>query len=256
MLTGWTRADARADHVAIGASLTVVATAALATGPGRAIALETGAAIPGMAILAFLTLCLFAVVEVLDRRWQVDREWTRKLAHVGAGLIALLAPVFFRTPWPMLMLTALFAALLLASRRIGVLAPLHPRGRPGEGDLVYAAGLYATFALASDARGFQIAVLILALADPAAALAGRAFGRRRFRALATTRSLEGSLAFAAVAMFITVALLASAGLPFGETLVRAVALTVATALVEAMSPAGLDNLTIPLVAILVLRLLE
>ena len=255
MLSGWPRREVLADQVAVGAALAVVATAVVATSPSRAIAHETGAAIPGMAILAFLTLCLFATVEMLDRWWRVDREWTRKLAHVGAGLIALLAPLLFLTPWPMLILTASFAGLLLASRRIGILAPLHPRGRRGEGDLVYAAGLYAAFALANDTRSFQIAVLILALADPAAALAGQAFGRRRFRAFATTRSLEGSLAFAAVAVVIAVALLGSAGLPLGAVLVRAIVLAAATALVEAMSPAGLDNLTIPLVAILVLQLL-
>jgi dolichol kinase len=249
------RWDALADRLALGAALAVVATAAVATPPSRAIVAETSAAIPGMAILAFLTLCLFAIVELLDRWWRVDREWTRKLAHVGAGGIALLAPVLFRTPWPMLILTVSFAGLLLASRRIGILAPLHPSGRRGEGDLVYAAGLYAAFALANDTRGFQIAVLILALADPAAALAGRAFGRRHFRAFATTRSLEGSLAFAAVAVVIVFALQASAGLPLGVVLVRAIVLAAATTFVEAMSPAGLDNLAIPLVAILVLQLL-
>jgi phytol kinase len=255
VLSGWPQWQARSDQLAVGAALAVVAAAAAATPSTRAIAHETGWAIPGIAILAFHALCLFAIVEMLDRWWHVDREWTRKLAHVGAGFIALLAPLFFSTPWPMLILTASFAGLLLLSRRIGVLAPLHPRGRRGEGDLVYAAGLYAAFALAQDTHAFQIAVLILALADPAAALAGRTFGRRRFRAFATTRSLEGSLAFAAVAAVIALALLAAAGLSLGAALVGAFVLAAATTLVEALSPAGLDNVTIPLAAILLLRLL-
>lgn len=254
MLSRWPRWEARADQLAVGAALAVVATAAVATPPSRAIAHESGPALLGIAILALLTLCLFAIVELLDRWWRVDREWTRKVAHVGAGLIALLAPLFFVTPWPMLILTVSFAGLLLVSRRLGVLAPLHPQGRRGEGDLVYAAGLYAAFALADDTRGFQIAVLILALADPVAALAGRTVGHRRFRAFATTRSLEGSLAFAVVALVIVLALLGSAGLPLSAVLLRASVLAAATTLVEATSPAGLDNLTIPLAAILVLRL--
>jgi dolichol kinase len=254
VLNSW-RPDAVADRIAVGAALAIVAVAAAATPASRGIAQETATAVVGMAILAFLTLCLFAIVEVLDRWWQVDREWTRKLAHVGAGLLALLAPLFFTTPWPMLVLTASFAGLLLASRRIGVLAPLHPRGRRGEGDLVYAAGLYAAFALAPDTLAFQIAVLILALADPAAALAGRTFGHRHFRAFATTRSLEGSLAFGLVAFVAAVALLASAGLPLGAVVARAIVLAATTALIEAISPAGIDNLTIPLAAILVVQLL-
>lgn len=255
MLSRARRWDGAADRVAVAAALAVVAIAAARTSPGGAILDEAGAAIPGMAILAFLTLCLFAIVELVDRWWRVDREWTRKLAHVGAGLIALLAPLFFRTPWPMLLLTASFAGLLLASRRLGVLAPLHPSGRRGEGDLVYAAGLYAAFAFADGPRTFAIAVLILALADPAAALGGRAFGRRQFRALGTTRSLEGSLVFGAVASVIVVAVLTAAGLPLGVIVMRAAVLASATAVAEALSPAGLDNLSIPLVAIFVLRLM-
>lgn len=254
MLSSWPRRAARADWLAVGSALAVVVTVALMTPASRAITRETDAAIAGIAFLSFLTFCLFAIVELLDRSWRVDREWTRKLAHVGAGLIALLAPLLFHTPWPMLVLTASFAGLLLASRRIGILVPLHPRGRRGEGDIVYAAGIYAAFALADDTIGFQTAVLILALADPAAALAGRAFGRRRFRAVGTTRSLEGSLAFAAVAFVIAVALFGLAGLSLGAVLIRAIGLAAATSAVEAASPAGLDNVTIPLMATLVLRL--
>jgi phytol kinase len=256
VLTSWPRRDARADWLAVGAALSVVVTAAAVTPPTRAITHETNAAIAGIAFLAFLTFCLFAIVDLLDRWWRIDQEWSRKLAHVGTGLIALLAPVLFQTPWPMLVLTASFAGLLLVARQVGILVPLHPRGRRGEGDLVYAAALYGAFALADDAIGFQTAVLILALADPAAALAGRTFGRRHFHAFATTRSLEGSLVFVAVAFVVAVALFGFAGLPLGAVLIRATGLAAATSVVEAVSPAGLDNLTIPLMAIFVLRLLE
>lgn len=250
MLSALARRDVLADRSALAGCALAVLGAALATSPSRALARETDGAIGGMALLAFLVLCLFTLVELLDRWSKLELEWTRKIAHVGVGLIALLAPVLFRTPWPMLVLTASFAIVLLASRRIGLLEPLHPHGRRGAGDLTYAAGVYVAFALADDAASFQIAVLVLALADPAAALVGRAAGRWRFRMLGTSRTLEGTLAFVLVALAVGAIFAAVTGL----TPAVVVALALATASAEAVSPAGMDNLTIPLAALLVLRL--
>ncbi len=255
MLRSRLHRDVLADFTAVGAFFAVATTLALATSQTDAFMRETATALPGMVVLAVLMLALFGLVEVLDRSWRLDRERTRKLGHVGAGLIALLAPALFHTPWPMLLLTASFAGILVASRRIGVLEPLHPAGRRGAGDLAYAAGLYAAFALAAGSSlAFQIAVLVLALADPAAAFAGRAIGRTRYRALHTTRSLEGSLAFLVVAFLVTAPLLATLGLAFGVVALRAITVAMATAIVEALSPGGLDNLTVPVAAVLALGL--
>ncbi len=251
MLSALARRDVLADRTALAGCALAVLGAALATSPSRALARETEGAIAGMALLAFLVLCLFSIVELLDRWSKLELEWTRKVAHVGVGLIALLAPALFRTPWPMLVLTASFAIVLLASRRIGVLEPLHPRGRRGAGDLTYAAGVYVAFALADDAASFQLAVLVLALADPAAALIGRAAGRRRFHMLGTSRTFEGTLAFVLVALVVGGVFAAVAGLAPAMI----VALALVTAAAEAVSPPGLDNLTIPLAAVFVLRLL-
>jgi phytol kinase len=153
----------------------------------------------------------------------------------------------------MLLLTGAFALFLLASRRLGVLGSLHPRGRAGAGDLVYPAGLYTAFLLADgDALAFQLSVLVLALADPAAAVVGQRFGRLRYRLAGVTRSLEGSLGFAATAFAVTaIALLASGRLNAAAVLLCAGAVAVAVASLEAVSPPGLDNLAIPLGTLLV-----
>ena len=217
---------------------------------------ETLAAGRGMATLAVLILALFGLIELIDRTGRVDREWTRKLGHVGAGSIALLAPSLLRSHWPMLALTAGFAALLLGARYVNVLAPLHPKGRRGAGDLTYPAGLYAAFVLAgSNAVAFRIGVLVLALADPAATLAGRRSGRGRFELFGTPRSRAGSAAFAVVAAVATATLLVGSGGAIAPSLARAAAVAAATTVAEAISPSGLDNLTIPVVAVVALAVL-
>jgi phytol kinase len=207
--------------------------------------------VAGTAVLATATLALLGSVELLERRWRPDPEIPRKLAHVGAGGIACCAPLLVTTHWAMLFLTGSFALVLLTARRLGLLGSLH--GRAGAGDVVYPAGVYAAFVLAGgDALLFQLSVLVLALADPAAALVGRRFGRVRYRLAGVTRSLEGSLGFAATAFAVTVlALTASGRLGAAAALLCASAVAVIVASLEAASPPGLDNLAVPVGTLLV-----
>jgi dolichol kinase len=209
--------------------------------------------VAGTAVLAAATVALLGLVELVERRWRPHPEIPRKLAHVGGGLIACCAPLLFTTHWAMLFLTGSFALLLLATRRLGLLGSLHPRGRAGAGDLVFPAGLYAAFVLADgDALLFQLSALVLALADPAAALVGQRFGRWRYRLAGVTRSLEGSLGFAATAFAVTVlALVASGRLGAAAALLCASAVAVIVASLEAVSPPGLDNLAVPVGTLLV-----
>jgi phytol kinase len=199
----------------------------------------------GTVVLGAGTFTLLGLVELVERRWQPHPEIPRKLAHVGAGGIACCAPFLITSHWAMLLLTGSFALVLLAARRFGLLGSLH--GRAGAGDLVYPAGIYAAFVLADgDALLFQVSVLVLALADPAAALVGRRFGRHRYRLAGVTRSLEGSLGFAATAFGITaVALAASGRLGTAAALLCACVVAVVVASLEAASPPGLDNLAVP-----------
>jgi phytol kinase len=96
-----------------------------------------------------------------------------------------------------------------------------------------------------DHRGAVLAgIAALALADPAAALIGTRFGQRRFERWAHGRSLEGSLAFLAIAG-VTSAWIA-ASIPGGAMPIRiGVGCGLAGAVAEAVSPPGYDNVTVP-----------
>jgi phytol kinase len=103
---------------------------------------------------------------------------------------------------------------------------------------------------------FCIPVLTLALADAAAALVGTRHGAHRFGGLAGEKSLEGSAAF-----FVTAFLCVCVPLrlwPEGGwawTLLLSLDLAALLTLVEALSGHGLDNLAVPLAALLLLRTL-
>lgn len=89
--------------------------------------------------------------------------------------------------------------------------------------------------------------------DALAALMGRRFGRRYYTVMGSTRSLEGSLVMfcaSALTTFLALALL-GAHKSLGIALVTALGATLA----EAIAPWGLDNLTIPAAAAVLLALL-
>ena len=124
----------------------------------------------------------------------------------------------------------------------GALAHAHERHRINSSTW-YATALLILSLLTSPAVS-AIAVAVLGIGDPVAALIGRRFGRTQLRA---GRSLEGTSAFV-VSASLTAFLVATALLPgtLGLRAVVAVVAGVSGALAEVFSTRADDNLTIPL----------
>jgi len=95
---------------------------------------------------------------------------------------------------------------------------------------------------------YAIAMLALAFGDAAGGLVGRRYGRHHFRVWGTTRSMEGSAATFIVTAVLTGIILALTMTPGGALLIG-LAVGGAVAMVEAASPRGTDNITVPIAAL-------
>lgn len=142
---------------------------------------------------------------------------------------------------------ALFVAFALG-RVLRLCAHVGGVPRVTFGELFFALGIIAT-AVISNGRVelFQMGMLILALADPLAAVIGIGFGRHEYQVLGEVRTYEGSLA-----CFVTVALVLAA---FGVSVPIAIPLALVLTAVEAVSPRGSDNLFLPSLTVLAISLL-
>jgi dolichol kinase len=111
-------------------------------------------------------------------------------------------------------------------------------------------GIAAAYVLTGgQVPGYPIAVLALALGDPAAAVAGRRFARRYATIWGTRRSLEGSAVACLVSIGVTaVVLVVAGGVDPPSLFATSLAVGVSVALAEATSPRGFDNVTISVVA--------
>ena len=93
---------------------------------------------------------------------------------------------------------------------------------------------------------YVVPIVVLTLADAAAALVGVAFGRLRYSTVGGSKSLEGSATFLGVAFLCAgMSLLVSGDHGYREAFAIAVALAIATTILEAVASKGLDNILVP-----------
>jgi phytol kinase len=214
-----------------------------------------------VSLVAYLAafLALFAALEVCARRQLLGPEATRKLLHTGSGLMTLSFPYVFHTVWPVMLLTAATAAFLAVAR---FARPLRARltgvttgvGRVSCGELYFPLSVAVLFwlTIGHDPLLFVIPILVLTLADATGAIVGARYGLTPYTG--SSKSLEGSAAFAVVAFFcIHVPLLAWSSVGRVESLLIAATLALLVLLLEGSAWRGLDNFFIPIGGYLLLR---
>ncbi|MBK9710508.1 MAG: phosphatidate cytidylyltransferase [Kouleothrix sp.] len=213
---------------------------------------------------------LIGIAEALRRALGVSQELTRKLVHVGAGMwvFGVLA-LFDHWQWGVLPFATFIAANYLFYRTRVFSSMDGDDSTPGT--VYFALALTLLFGLLWRPEGpldrAPVAVagaMALTWGDAMAALVGRRFGRHRYRIWGSVRSWEGSAALFVVAgatIWLALTLLPGSGLSphapaigGGQALLAALAGAAAAAIVEALSPHGTDNLSVPLVAAAVVLL--
>ena len=219
-------------------------------------------ALKNLVLLGSCYAYIFLVIFVTGRIGRsLSRNSSRKFLHVMIGNLPFLIPFFtynelplnfpFFVAVPFVFVTFLvspYSPVKSLSRRIPELTEVTEGGH--QLGLVFYAISYTVLALFFSATPFIIAAGILPMAygDAAASLVGEKFGRHQFKIFAK-KSVEGSFAMFAVSLAsLTISLLFFSAfylfsLPVSIMTALAVA-TVAT-VAEAITPRGIDNITVP-----------
>jgi dolichol kinase len=213
---------------------------------------------------ALVALSLVAVSAlVLAARWGLRirpaaTAAIRKAVHIAVGAWTIVVtPLFQSLGWALVppVLSAVGLGLPRTRALLPRLAetPAHARGL-----WAYPLGVALVYLLFWDApprAAIVAAVVALAFADPAAAILGTRCGQRKYRGWGGGRTLEGSLAFLAVAAVgIGIVAHQAAGGAFPWRM--GIGCGAAGAVAEAATPSGWDILTIPLVVATVYRVLS
>lgn len=217
--------------------------------------------VQGALLLSAISITILLIGELIGRSTPIPPEVTRKVAHVGSGVVVLLLPVMLESAWTVMAMAAGFGLLLGGTHIAGLLPSVHDVNRGIGGVVWYPIAAWLCYVLAfeilhTDYRVYAIAVFVLALADTAGAVVGRRWGLHHYPAgTGHLRTIEGSLAVA-VATLACVAVPLALGdgrVTAAEAFLVAYVTAVAVAVAEGVSRWGADNVSIPLVALVVVN---
>lgn len=190
---------------------------------------------------------LFALAEWLRVKGR-SVEVTRKFIHVGSGTITLFFTLLFSSHWPVLIMTVLCCVALLLVRLRRPLGSLHGVDRRSWGEICFPLGIYLAFYFADlynvlDLYPFAVAYLIFA--DSAAAVIGKRYGSQYYYLGEERKSIVGSVVFFSVAFMI--------GYVATGSISSAMLTAALLMLLESTATKGVDNLVLPLAALVMLH---
>lgn len=187
--------------------------------------------------------------EQLHQRGKVNPEVIRKVVHIGAGNVILLA-WWLKTPaWLGIGASILFSILTFLSYRLPILPSINGIGRKSLGTFFYAVSiglLMALFWLTGYPHFAVLGVLIMTWGDGLAALIGQRFGKHPYQLWGMQKSWEGSFTMALVSFVVSSLTLLIAQGNIWQTWFVALVVALVATLLEAFSKYGIDNLTVPL----------
>ena len=200
--------------------------------------------------MVYLILSVFAVLAVLlfsewgwRRRWFAN-EVGRKFVHITVGSFVAFWPFFL--DWTYIQLLSLaFFAVAIVSMRIKLFKAIHSVQRPTYGEIFFALTVGMLTVVTHNKGIYAAALLQMSLADGFAAIFGNKYGKgNTYRIFDHFKSVVGTGVFVVTSVVILVGynLLAGGSL----SAIEIAAIVGVAALLENITPLGLDNLAVPL----------
>jgi len=204
---------------------------------------------------------IFAIIGLAEgmRRWRgYGSGFTRKVIHIGVGMMSWGLHWFFDNPWFFVFAAFSFMVINFLDWRYGFFAAMASSDRSNLGTVYFPLAAAVVAYIFWDRPPLMVAALMpLTWGDGMAPVIGKLYGRRHYKVHTSTRTLEGSLGFFVAGLLFTwLALWLMGGVPDISPAVAflpALVIMLITTLIEAVSIWGIDNLTITAAAILILQ---
>ena len=200
------------------------------------------------AVAAWLSLLAVSALAV-RRRWNGQREWSRKLVHIGTGAVVPIAWLFGIAQAIAVPAAGSITVLAALNHRIRVLPAIEDVDRQSYGTIAYGASITALLWIYWPQQPAAVAagVLVMALGDGLAGLLGPLVPSFSWRIWQQRKSVVGTSAMALASLLVllvlrAIALSQGSAAPPPEALLG---ITAAAVLLEQCAVLGLDNFTVP-----------
>ena len=214
-----------------------------------------------IAVVGLWMVGVLALALLVRRRWPEQREWSRKLVHMGTGPVVLFAWALQIERGIALPVAAAVTVLTALNHRFRLLPAVEDVGRPSYGTIAYGASITVLLALFWPAQPAAVAagVLVMAFGDGLAGLLGPLVRSPSWSLFGQRKSLvgTGAMAIASASVLTLLWILpapggavsgmadwAAAGPP--EAVAAILLITAVAVGLEQLSAYGLDNLSVPL----------
>ncbi len=214
---------------------------------------------------------LLFIVEAIGKRLKWPQAFTRKIIHIGAGMWIWGILALFDTWTIGIIPFATFIVLNFVFYRFQIFKAMDAVDS-SPGTVYFAISITILFALLWRTGGAPdrvpiaaAAVMAMTWGDGLASIIGKKYGKNPYTTFGHNRSREGSIAMAIgafVTIFLTLLWLPGSALSpnsmdlrLGSVLLLTVVGTAVATTAEAFSPAGTDNLSVPLLTGLALFIL-
>lgn len=196
----------------------------------------------GFIFILFLYILVFAIGEIFYRIG-FRAEETRKITHIGGGIVAFFMPYF--VSWQETVFFGLFFSLFLFwTKRVGLVASVHKIKEQSIGAEFFplSLGISAFLFWRFNPIIFQVSALVLGFSDGLAGWFGKRFGQKGF--IGSQKSFLGSLIFF-VTTFLILFFLVFLKFNIGYfDLIYLAGIALILTLIEMFSTMGWDNLFI------------
>jgi phytol kinase len=209
----------------------------------------------------FVVLAVGELFRVVGRR---PVEFTRKIIHIGVGMWIVGTVLLFENWYYAIIPPATFVLINAFSFWRGTIKAMEGEDQEGPGTIFFPISFGVLIYLFWDQPVLLVASLMpMTWGDAMAAVFGRRFGYYRYAIGRRMRSVEGSAAMLFFGWLATFAALFAMplilGLPIANwmlALIYSGVVALVCTFVEALSPWGIDNLTVPAAAAFMLNLLQ
>jgi len=205
---------------------------------------------------------VFAMIGIAEglRKWRgYSVDFTRKFIHIAVGMWAYGTVLLFERRAFAIIPPLSFVAINAFSYWQGTFKAMETGEKGKLGTIYFPISFAALIWLLWGHPHLVVASLMpMTWGDALAAVLGLRFGQRSYTIMGSTRSFEGSAVMfltSWVATLIPLLLLAPSPLGVPVVLTAAAVTALGAALIEALSPWGIDNLTVPAVSALILVLM-
>jgi phytol kinase len=202
-----------------------------------------------LTIVALWVGFVLVIASLVNKFINSDAELLRKIVHIGTGNVILFAWWLDAPAIVGIVASIIASAVTLLSYIFPILPGINSVGRKSLGTFFYSVSigiLIAWFWYIQQPQYAALGILIMCWGDGLAALVGQRFGKHKYQLFGLKKSWEGSLTMAVVAFLLSFVILI--GFQSNILVICLVSFVVAlfSAILEAFSPLGIDNLTVPI----------